>query len=394
LKKLVANKNDLITDVEPFDFFLTKKLNERFERGLQRKLTTHSGKTDFTSNDYLGLARSIQLFNLIHQRVLEAGTRNGSTGSRLLSGNNTYTESVESRLAEIFECESTLLFNSGYAANMALLSSLPQKDDTIIYDELAHACIKDGARLSLAKRFSFRHNNIEDLMARIRHATGRIYVVVESIYSMDGDECCIDELIALKARHPNIILMVDEAHSTGVMGNRGSGFVTAKGLADSIDIRVHTFGKAMGSHGACVAGSRMLRDYLINFARPFIYTTAPPVHSVAAIECGFEFLAENIGLQQQLQNVILLYAEHTSSIKSRTLSRSAIQTIIIPGNERVRLASADLQAAGFDVRPILSPTVPKGLERLRICLHSYNTADEIIQLSSQLKNILRSNNLQ
>lgn len=390
----MANKNDLIENVEPFEFFLIEKLKVHFDRGLQRKLTTHTGKIDFTSNDYLGLARSMPLFDLIHQRVLESGPRNGSTGSRLLSGNTVYTESVESKLAEIFECESTLLFNSGYAANMAVLSSLPQKHDTIIYDELAHACIKDGARLSLAKRFSFRHNNMDDLAAKIRQATGRIYVVVESIYSMDGDECPIKELTTLKALNPNIIVIVDEAHSTGVMGNRGSGFVTAKGLADNVDIRVYTFGKAMGAHGACVAGSRLLHDYLINFARPFIYTTAPPVHSVATIECGFDFLAQNMGLQQQLENVIALYLQHTGTIKSRTLSRSAIQTIIIPGSESARSAAAHLQAAGFDVRPILSPTVAKGEERLRICLHSYNTSEEIIQLSAHLKTILASNSLE
>jgi 8-amino-7-oxononanoate synthase len=394
LKKTVANKNHLAADVELFENFLTEKLKGHFDRGLQRKLTTHGGKIDFTSNDYLGLARSTPLFNLIHQRVLESGPRNGSTGSRLLSGNSAYTESVESKLAEIFECESTLLFNSGYAANMAVLSSLPQKHDTIIYDELAHACIKDGARLSLAKRFSFRHNNMDDLAVKIRQATGRIYVVVESIYSMDGDECPIKELTSLKALNPNIILIVDEAHSTGVMGNRGNGFVTAKGLANNVDIRVHTFGKAMGAHGACVAGSRLLHDYLINFARPFIYTTAPPVHSVATIECGFGFLAQNIELQQQLENVIALYLQHTSAIKSRTLSRSAVQTIILPGNERARAAAAQLQTAGFDVRPILSPTVANGQERLRICLHSYNTPEEIIQLATHLKTILASNNLE
>jgi 8-amino-7-oxononanoate synthase len=389
----VANKTDLIIDVNPLDSFLHAKLNEHFDRGLNRKLTTQSGKIDFTSNDYLGLARSLPLFDLIHERVRETGPSNGSTGSRLLSGNTSYAEKVEFKLAEIFECEHTLLFNSGYAANLAVLSSLPQKDDTVIYDELAHACIKDGARLSLAKRFSFRHNNIDDLTAKLRHATGRIYVVVESIYSMDGDECPLEELVKLKSQNPKIILVVDEAHSTGILGSGGSGFVASKGHVNDVDIRVHTFGKAMGAHGACVAGSKALRDYLINFARPFIYTTAPPIHSLAAIDCSFEFLSMNIDLQKQLQNLIAAYSEQTKAIESKTYSRSAIQTIIIPGSEKARAAAASLQATGFDVRPILSPTVPKGMERLRICLHTYNTIEEISALSIRLKKILAENNL-
>lgn len=390
----MANKNELIADVGTLELFLGTKLKDQFGRGLQRKLTAPVGKIDFTSNDYLGLARSMELFNTVHEHVLDAGPRNGSTGSRLLSGNTAYTEAVESKLAAIFECESTLLFNSGYAANMGVLSSLPQKGDTIIYDELAHACIKDGARLSLAKRFSFRHNDVNDLAIKIRKATGRIYVVVESIYSMDGDECCIDELIKLKELNPDVILIVDEAHSTGVMGPRGSGFVMKKGWAPRVDIRIYTFGKAMGAHGACVAGSRMLHDYLVNFARSFIYTTAPPVHSVAAIECAFEFLTTNIGLQEQLQNVIKFYLQENSTIQSRTLSHSAIQTIIIPGNERARSAATRLQTAGFDVRPILSPTVALGQERLRICLHSYNTKEEIKALADQLKSILSLDKLE
>jgi 8-amino-7-oxononanoate synthase len=390
----VANKADDEIVVDSLNDFLRNKLEQHSGKGLRRKLTTLENKIDFTSNDYLGLARSKELFNMIHQRVLETDQRNGSTGSRLLSGNSTYTEEVENRLAGIFECEHTLLFTSGYAANMAVLSSLPQKDDTIIYDEYAHACIKDGARLSVAKRFSFRHNDVNDLESKIRQATGRIYIVVESIYSMDGDECPLPALVKMKTQNPNLTLVVDEAHSTGVLGNDGSGFATSIGLAKHIDIRVHTFGKAMGVHGACVAGSSALREYLINFARPFIYTTAPPIHSVAGIDCAFQFLEHNLSLQADLINVINAYTKYAGRIRSTTNSRSAIQTVIIPGSELTRAAATKLQAKGFDVRPILSPTVPVGKERLRICLHTYNSEEEIVRLCGQLNELMESNGLQ
>ncbi|SKC88331.1 aminotransferase class I/II-fold pyridoxal phosphate-dependent enzyme [Ohtaekwangia koreensis] len=364
---------------------LQGRLKAREKEGLLRTLKYTSDQIDFSSNDYLGLSRSESLFNEIHQE-LDALTikRNGATGSRLLAGNTEYYEETESRLAKIFKADASLIFNSGYTANLAVLSSLPQRNDTILYDELAHACIKDGARLSLAKRYSFRHNDLNDLEAKLKRAEGKIYIAVESIYSMDGDQCPLQELVSLSEKY-NAFIILDEAHSTGVMGEQGSGLAVSLNVHSKIAVRVYTFGKAMGIHGACVAGNNDLHDYLINFARPFIYTTALPPHSIAAIDCAFKYLSNNIYLQERLRNNIQFFLHAVQDLPNRTISTSAIQTAIYPGNENARIAATELQQKGFDVRPILSPTVPKGSERLRICLHTFNTKSDIEALASTLK---------
>lgn len=364
-----------------------KKLRERESNDLLRRLTTSTGLVDFTSNDYLGLASSRELFQNISGRIESLGGRqNGAGGSRLLSGNSLYAEQVEARLAGIFKGESALIFNSGYSANLSVLSSIPQRGDTIIYDELAHACIKDGARLSLAKRFSFKHNDLDDLESKLGRAEGRVFVAVESIYSMDGDQCPLEELVKVTAKF-NAAIILDEAHSTGVIGTNGSGLAVSLGLESRIDIRVYTFGKAMGVHGACVVGSDTLKQYLINFARPFIYTTALPHHSVVAIDCAFDYLLGNSHLQQSLTENIDLFVEAIHGFENRVVSRSAIQTALFSGNKNARTAAAALQKKGFDIRPILSPTVPEGSERLRICLHTFNSKEEIENLCNELKRI-------
>jgi 8-amino-7-oxononanoate synthase len=366
---------------------LAPKLQQRQQENALRQLVASDTRIDFTSNDYLGLARSEELFRLIQKKTETLPHCNGATGSRLLSGNTAYTEAVEQKLAKIFKGEAALIFNSGYAANQAVLSCIPQKGDTIIYDELAHACIRDGVRLSLANHFSFRHNDLNDLEKKLKQAVGHVFVAVESIYSMDGDICPLEQLIALTEQY-NAHLLIDEAHSTGVLGMEGSGFAVSQNLHDKVSIRIYTFGKAMGVHGACVVGSKTLIDYLINFARPFIFTTALSPHSIAAIDCSFDFLKENLGLQKLLQQKRGLFVS-LSSERNLTLTKSntQIQGLILPGNQFVKTASVKLQAEGFDVRPILSPTVPKGSERLRICLHTYNSDDQIRNLVHQLTSI-------
>jgi 8-amino-7-oxononanoate synthase len=309
--------------------------------------------------------------------------KNGAAGSRLLSGNAEYTEEVETKLSAILKSDAALIFNSGYTANLAVLSCIPQKNDTIIYDELAHACIKDGARLSLAKRYSFRHNDLDDLERKMRQAQGKIFIAVESIYSMDGDQCPLQALITLAKKY-NASIILDEAHSTGSYGPGGSGLAAALQLEEEIDIRIHTFGKAMGIHGACVAGSTALHNYLVNFARPFIYTTALPLHAIASIDCAFSYLSNNISLQNTLQGNVNVFLNHLSPQLKRTNSTSSIQTAIVSGNLNAKAMAERLRQSGFDVRAILSPTVPKGLERLRITVHTYNTEKQIINLAKEL----------
>ena len=371
------------------DSMLESKLRERESKQLLRKLTTVEGLIDFTSNDYLGLATSTELFHLIHDTIKRQGFRkNGAGGSRLLSGNSELAENLESKLAAIFQAQSALLFNSGYTANLAVLSSIPTRESTIIYDELAHSCIKDGARLSLAKRLSFKHNDLNDLENKMRKASGKLFIAVESIYSMDGDCCPLEDLVPLTEKY-NATLILDEAHSTGVIGKDGSGLSVSKGLYDRVGVRIYTFGKAMGVHGACVAGSKILRQYLINFARPFVYTTALPPHSLTAIDCAFGYLRENISLQRSLVELTHTI-EEVSGLTNRTPSLSSIQTIIVPGNGNTIAAAKKLQHAGFDIRPILSPTVQEGSERLRICLHTFNTMAQIKQLAKELKQLSQS----
>jgi 8-amino-7-oxononanoate synthase len=367
--------------------FLENQIAGQRNSGLIRNLKTgFEGSIDFASNDYLGLARSIELFEQINEEVLSTAKRNGSTGSRLLTGNSSYTEQTENFLAEIFQAESALIFNSGYSANLSVLSSIPQKDDTIIYDEHSHASIKDGARLSLAKRFAFRHNNLDDLELKIKKSTGRVYIIVESIYSMDGDECPLEDLCDLAEKYDACIVL-DEAHSTGVMGENGNGMAIERNLHKKVFVRIYTFGKAMGIHGAVVVGTNSLRDYLINFARPFIYTTALSPHSIASVRCAFNYVTLNKNLQINLKHNIEKFLSATVQIKNRTPSKSAIQTLIVPGNDNVRIVAKYLNEKGFDVRPILSPTVPKGLERLRISLHAFNSTSEIEKFTSLLSNL-------
>lgn len=380
----------IMAPIHPLDDKLREQLRQREKGNSLRVMSApRAGYVDFCSNDYLGLARSAPLHKRIHEHLLAHNLQqNGSTGSRLLSGHCEAAEDAETFLARLFSAEATLIFNSGYAANTAVLSSLPGPHDTIIYDELAHASIKDGARLSLAKRFTFRHNDLNDLERKIKKGEGQVFVVVESVYSMDGDSSPLNTLVELTEKH-NAILVVDEAHTTGLCGPGGSGYCIAQHLHDRIPVRIYTFGKAMGVHGACVAGSRVLIDYLMNTARPFIYTTAPPPAFYATIRCAFEFLAEHLSLQEELADRIAWFSQAARSIVPHWKPAAyAIHAVLVPGNERVRQVAGALQNACCDVRPILSPTVPAGSERLRICLHTFNTRQEIDQLADHLARLI------
>lgn len=366
--------------------FLEERLKERTEKGLLRTLKPENSLIDFSSNDYLGFAHSTAL----HQYIAETTERlapglNGSGGSRLLSGNYAYTEATESFIAAFHQAQAGLIFNSGYDANVGLLSSIPQRGDTIITDELIHASLIDGSRLSHANRYKFRHNDINDLEQKLKLATGNVYVVVESIYSMDGDMAPLKEISELCQRH-EANLIVDEAHATGIFGQNGEGLTVQLGLADTVFARIVTFGKAIGIHGAIVLGSKTLRHYLINFARSFIYTTAMPLHNSIAIRCAYDWLMKE-NYPQQIQQKIELYNLLINKLNIKHIqSTSAIQTILASGNAAARNAALQLQEKGFDVRPILSPTVPIGQERLRICLHTYNSDEDITRLVQQLKN--------
>lgn len=343
---------------------------------------------DFCSNDYLGFARSSALKNKIDEELQNHAHLSGSTGSRLISGNLDYAETLEREIATLFKAEAGLLFNSGYDANLGLLSSLPQRGDTIITDELIHASIIDGARLSHANRYSFKHNDLTSLESKLQHAKGVCYVVIESVYSMDGDTPPLFEILDLTEKY-GANLIVDEAHAAGLYQ---TGIVTQSGLQDRIFARVVTFGKALGCHGAIVLGSDILRQYLINFARSFIYTTAAPFHQLACIRMACKELQcadEQINTLRRHINLFKQIVKIPAIASYRLIeSDSAIQCILLNSNQKATEVAAGLQKMGFDIRAILSPTVPLGSERIRICLHAFNTSDEVSSLSNEINNLL------
>ena len=370
--------NSLISEV------LKKGLQKREEEGRLRKLQNKKGLIDFCSNDYLGFARIPELKE--RDFLLNANRINGSTGSRLLTGNSEFVEELEHYIAKYHHAPAGLIYNSGYDANLGLFSSVPQKGDTIIYDELIHASVRDGIRLSLADNYSFRHNDLNQLEAKLKRSKGNKFVAIESVYSMDGDFSPLKEIVDLcEVYEANII--VDEAHATGLYGKKGEGRATELEVEDKIFARVHTFGKALGCHGAIVLGSDVLKQYLINFSRPFIYTTALPFHALKVIKLAYDNLSKSNDKILKIKNLITLFKVKVKDINHVNIiaSESAIQSIIVPGNDNVKVIAEKIQKAGFDVRPILNPTVPKGGERLRICLHSFNTEKEIYALVSVLK---------
>ncbi len=365
---------------------LRHALEEREKLGSLRELRVSPGLADFCSNDYLGFSRAETLREMIAEEVRKhPESKSGSTGSRLISGNSSYCEELESFIAGFHGSQSGLIFNSGYDANLGLFSSVPQRNDTILYDKLVHASIRDGIRLSHARAFSFEHNDVEDLERRIKSAGSSVYVAVESVYSMDGDCAPLSEMAKL-CRAYGANLIVDEAHATGVFGRKGEGLAAELGLTRDVFARVHTFGKALGTHGAVVLGSETLRSYLINFARSFIYTTALPFHSLAAIRCAYEYLlADQESMERLAERVALFKRNLTDGVRARIIeSQSAIQCVVVPGNAEVKSFAHQIQVAGYDVRPIMHPTVPAGSERLRVCLHAFNTEEEILGLTNKL----------
>ncbi len=364
------------------DSYLQQSLQKRTEQYTLRSLRLNEQLIDFCSNDYLGFSRSEMLYQAIEKEWSELQTHNnGSTGSRLLAGNSTYAENLEQYLAAFHETEASLIYNSGYDANIGLFSAVGQKDATFIYDELIHASVHDGIKLSRATAYPFRHNDMGHMEERLQIAQGTVYVAVESIYSMDGDSAPLTAMVSLCKKY-GASLIVDEAHATGITSNGGKGLVQLAGLEKEVFARVHTFGKALGCHGAVIVGSDLLRKFLINFSRSFIYTTALPIHSLIAIHQSYEFLQKHALYAGQLYKNIQLFKKEISFDSTIQLieSESPIQSIIISGNEAVKKCSDMLREKGLDVRPILSPTVPRGKERLRICIHGFNTVDEMNHL--------------
>ena len=357
-------------------------LLERRKQNLSfRSFQKNDQLIDFCSNDYLSLSRNQTIQKEIHKKSKDL--KLGSTGSRLLSGHYDLLTEAEEKVAAFHHAETALIFNSGYTANLGLLSSIPRRSDVILYDELVHASIHDGLRLTAADKYAFAHNNLSELKQLLeQHHSKTVFVVVESIYSMDGDTAPIKEICQLCQEY-DANLIVDEAHSTGVCGTNGEGLCVALGIEKQVFARIHTFGKAMGTHGAAVVGSKTMKDYLINFSRPLIYTTAISPHSTLSILEAYNHLQDHGNAYiAELKSRIEYFRSLTTHLKPEQYieSDSPVQCIIIPGNGNVVNACALLQKEGFDIRAIRNPTVATGTERIRICLHRHNSLEEIKKL--------------
>jgi len=374
--------------MKQFPKSLQQKLQQREEQNALRQLPIPNNLIDFASNDYIGFAKNETIFHETHRLLLDKNIKvNGATGSRLLSGNHELYNGTEGYIAQFHYAESALIFNSGYDANIGFFSAVPQRKDIILYDELCHASIRDGIQMSHAKSYKFAHNDVEDLeklITKFQPTTDNrqptiVYIATESVFSMDGDSPNMEELTKLSEKY-NAYLVVDEAHALGVFGEQGEGLVQSLGLQDKVFARIVTFGKGLGCHGAAVIGSHELKSYLVNFARSLVYTTGLSPHSVATILQSYKQLKKEKEALEKLKSNIIFFNQEKMRLGLKPIfvySKSAIQCAIIPGNEKVKNIASQIQQKDFDVRPILSPTVPEGQERLRFCLHSYNSENEI-----------------
>ncbi|MBU2950463.1 8-amino-7-oxononanoate synthase [Tamlana agarivorans] len=380
---------------------LHRKLENRKAENALRQLGAENQLIDFSSNDYLGFSKNEHIFKASHDFLKTHDMlHNGATGSRLLSGNHKLYPIIEKELAAFHKSESALIFNSGYDANIGFFSSVPQRGDVILFDEYIHASIRDGITMSHAKSYKFKHNDLADLEKQIaRHSDAvsesqkekqNIYVVTESVFSMDGDSPDVKIVAAICKKH-QAFLIVDEAHAVGVFGNQYEGLIQELDLESNVFARIVTFGKALGCHGAAILGSDNLKQYLVNFSRSLIYTTALSPHSLATIHSVYKALAETKSSQVLRQNIQFFKAELNKNKLQHLFieSTSAIQCCIISGNDKVKRIANHIRDKGFDVKPILSPTVSKGQERLRFCLHAYNSEAEISEVLNLLTKALK-----
>ncbi|KAG0365809.1 aminotransferase [Gamsiella multidivaricata] len=381
---------------------LKAQLESRKARSLLRSLVViPESSADFSSNDFLGLARNPALGSHFLKELASFPKHTpplGSTGSRLLDGNSRYAEDLETLIADFHHAEAALIFNSGFDANVGFFSSVPQPGDVILYDEYIHASVHDGMKVTRAGvKKAFLHNDLDHL-AQLLQAVRRedrerydlsgssmgrnIFVAVESVYSMDGDTAPLRDIVDLLESH-GAHLIVDEAHATGVYGVNGRGLVNELGLEHRVFARLHTFSKALASNGAALVGPKVLKEYLINYARPLIYSTFTSFSNLASVKSAYQMLiaGETVVLVEKIRGLIHYFRSNIQIPEHMLLpSTSPIQGIVMEGNARVNALSQQLIKAGLNVKPIRFPTVPKGKERVRICLHSHNTQEQVDQL--------------
>ena len=384
----------------PLEDHLKSLLEKRRQESKLRTLKSSPPKgVDFSSNDFLSLSTNSDFRRDFLAALNKSSFCLGSTGSRLLDGNSRFAEDLERNIAAFHGAETGLLTNSGFDANVSIFTCLPQPGDIIVYDELIHASVHDGMRQSRAKRRqAFKHNDVEDLGLVLRELrreepAANVFVAVESVYSMEGDLAplkgicdLLDDTFPDSRAH----LIVDEAHANGIYGSNGVGRVSELGLEDRVSVRLHTFGKALACNGAIILCSPTIRLYLINYARPLIYTTFMSYPSLVAISMAYSWLMHGTAdkLSSHLDNLIRHLYEQLQTLASLTQSLSDASILSIPSecpkspifallSTRPRELASYCQTAGFVVRAVVPPTVPEGTERVRVCLHAGNTMEQI-----------------
>lgn len=361
--------------------FMLERLHRRALNKQARKLPQTTWDFDFSSNDYLSFAKNPQLRSSILQEVQNV-SHLGATGSRLLTGNMSLAEDVETYMAEYFGFSKALIFPSGFSLNCGFLACIGGEEDSIIIDENAHACWKNGLKLSPSRGYFFRHNDLNQLESRLKKESEKkrqIFVVVESLYSMDGD--CPDFPALLDLCHQyEARLIVDEAHAGGSMGSRGRGLVDNFNAQDRVFANVITFGKAYGYHGAVLLGSKALIEYVVNFCHSFIYTTGLSSFSLIAMRESLKCFESDPAPFNKLRKNISLF-NHSLGMQWET----PIYYFPFKDISKLQEAASSLQSKGFGILPIYSPTVRKGFEGLRVSLHAHNTESEIISCAKELK---------
>jgi 8-amino-7-oxononanoate synthase len=359
-------------------------------RGRRRALAPIAG-VDFSSNDYLALASSSELRDAA-RAALERGVPIGSGASRLLRGNHREHEALESEAAAFFGAESALFFGGGFIANVALFSTLPQRGDLVVHDALIHASVHDGMRMGKAERAEARHNEaqaFEDVIKdwRVAGGVGTPWIAVESLYSMDGDVAPLDDLAAIAERHSGV-LVIDEAHATGVLGPAGRGLgAHLEGRSDVIAL--HTCGKGLGSMGALLTGPQVLCDYIVNRSRPFIYATAPSPLMAAIVRAALIICRFDAARREKLSALVAFAGMRLAESCGVQTSGTHIQPVIVGADERATRLAAAMQGRGFDIRAVRPPTVPEGTARLRLSLTLNVDEAQVAEMASALAEELK-----
>ena len=376
--------------------FLKERKSEGLLRTLRKTERLPGGKisvdgceyVDFSSNDYLGLSNHPALRGAAMDALSSSV---GSSASRLMTGSTGMHHALEDMVSKFKGKEAALVFNSGYQANVGILSALCGKKDVIFSDKLNHASIIDGIKLSGSSFSRFRHNDmghLEELLGRERNNFDKALIITETVFSMDGDISPLEKIVELKKKH-DCVLMVDEAHATGIFGKDGSGVVKSKGLTADVDIIMGTFSKALGSFGSYVAASNGIRDYLINTCRSFIYSTALPKAVIAANMAALDVVEK----EPERRNELLSNAD---SLRNLLLSNglsvkgeSQILPVIVGENEETLRVSDELKKKGYWVMPVRYPTVPKNEARIRISLSYDHDRDVLGRFAKEVKEVFR-----